>query len=89
MNSEVIGSIGTTLMLAAFLLNILDRLDNNNILYISMNFVGGALACIASWMINYVPFVILEGTWSIISGWAVYDYFKKLFNSDGENKENS
>lgn len=86
MNSEVIGSIGTTLMLTAFLLNILDKLDNNNILYISMNFVGGALACIASWIIDYIPFVILEGTWSIISGWAVYNYFKKLFENNGENK---
>lgn len=89
MNSELIASIGTALMLAAYLLNLYDKLDNNNILYIVMNFVGGALACIASIMIEFIPFIILEGTWSIMSGIAVYKYFKNLFTEHGEDSENS
>jgi len=89
MNSELIGSIGTILMLAAFLLNLLDKLDNGSILYASMNFIGASLACIASFIINYTPFIILEGTWAIISGWAVYNYFKTLINNRGEDKKNS
>ena len=88
MDSDLIGSIGVTFMLTAFLLNILDKLDNNNILYIILNFLGGTMACIASYMISYTPFIILEGTWSIISSWAVYDYIQKKLNN-GKDKENS
>ena len=88
MNSDIIGSIGVTFMLTAFLLNILDKLDNNHILYIALNFFGGTMACIASYMISYTPFIILEGTWSIISGWAIYDYIQKKINN-GKDKENT
>jgi hypothetical protein len=86
MNSDLIGSIGVTFMLTGFLLNILDKLDNNNILYITLNFLGGTMACIASYMISYTPFIILEGTWSIISGWAIYDYIQKKINNDKDKK---
>jgi hypothetical protein len=76
--NEIIGSIGVVLMLAAFLLNLLDKLDNDNIFYIILNLIGGALARISSILINFTPFIILEGTWSLMSGWAVYDYIKRM-----------
>jgi hypothetical protein len=76
--NELIGSIGVVLMLAAFLLNLLDKLDNDNIFYIVFNFVGGTLACISSILINFTPFIILEGTWALMSGWAIYDYVKHM-----------
>jgi membrane associated rhomboid family serine protease len=88
MNSDIIGSIGVTLMLTAFLLNILDKLDNNNILYILLNFFGGIMACIASYFISYTPFIILEGVWSIVSGWAVYDFIQKKLKN-GKDEKNS
>ena len=78
--NDIIGSTGVILMLLAFLLNILDKLDNNHPFYITLNFIGGIFACTASILIQYTPFVILEGTWALISGWALYDYFKKRKN---------
>ena len=78
--SDIIGSGGVILMLFAFLLNILDKLDNDHPLYITFNLIGSILACIASCMIQYEPFIILEGTWGLISGWALYDYFKRTKN---------
>lgn len=85
--SDMIGSAGVALMLFAFLLNILDRLDNDHPLYITLNIIGGILACTASCMIQYKPFIILESTWTLISIWALYDYFKKRKN--GKREENS
>jgi hypothetical protein len=81
--NDIIGAIGVTMMLVAFLLNIVDKLDNDNIFYILLNFCGGVLACIASCLISYTPFIILEATWSVISGWAIYDYFKRKKDGKG------
>jgi hypothetical protein len=77
---DLIGSIGVVLMLVAFLLNIVDKLDNDHPFYIVLNLIGATLACIASCIIMYTPFIILEGTWALISGWGIYDYFKRMKN---------
>ena len=66
------------MMLVAFLLNIVDKLDNDHPFYIVLNFMGATLACIASCIIMYAPFIILEGTWALISGWGIYDYFNRM-----------
>lgn len=73
--NDIIGSIGVTMMLVAFLLNIVDKLNNDHIFYILLNFLGGVMACIASYLINYTPFIILEATWTLISAWGIYDWF--------------
>ena len=82
--SDIIGSIGVVLMLVPFILNIADVLSNDSPFYIVSNLVGSALACTASVMINYLPFVMLEGTWSIVSAWALYIYFKRDFRKNLE-----
>jgi len=78
-DSDIIGTIGVTMMLVVFILNIADKLSNDSPFYIVLNLVGGCCACIASVMIGYTPFVILEGTWTLISIWALYVYFKRDF----------
>lgn len=80
--NDIIGSIGVTMMLVAFLLNIVDKLDNDHIFYILLNFLGGVMACIASFLINYTPFIILEGTWTLISAWGIYDWFIRRNNQN-------
>jgi hypothetical protein len=32
-----------------------------------LNFSGAGIACFASFLIDYIPFIILEGAWSAIS----------------------
>lgn len=75
--TDIIGSIGVVLMLSGFILNMIDKLDDDDILYIILNLIGGFLSCIASYMINYTPFMILEGIWTLVSIWGVYDYMKR------------
>ena len=76
--SDWIGFIGVTILLVAFLLNILNKIERNSLPYILMNVIGAGLACIASWMINYLPFVILEGTWTLVSLFALIGRLRKI-----------
>lgn len=75
--TDIIGSIGVVLMVIAYYLNITDKLDDDDISYILLNLFGGVLAFIASYLISYYPFMILEGVWTLISVWGVYDYIKR------------
>ena len=75
--SDWIGFIGVAILLIAFLLNLLSRIDKNSLVYILMNVIGAGMACLASWMINYVPFIILEATWTLVSVFALIGYFRK------------
>lgn len=65
--SDWIGFIGVTILLAAFLLNLLNKISAKSLTYILMNAIGAGLACLASVLINYVPFIILEGAWTSVS----------------------
>lgn len=82
LNSDIIGSIGVMMMLVVFILNIADKLSNDSPFYIIMNLIGSSLACAASIMIKYVPFIVLEGTWALISAWALYVYFTRDFKKN-------
>jgi hypothetical protein len=62
--ATLIGSIGVALLLLAFVLNLLKLLRADTRLYMSLNLVGAALACYSSYLIEFVPFVVLEGVWA-------------------------
>jgi hypothetical protein len=64
----LIASIGVALLLLAFLLNLVKRLSSDGSLYSFLNFVGAALAAYASYLIDFMPFVVLEGTWALAAG---------------------
>ncbi len=76
MNLEnTIGVIGVGLILMAYFLNTARYIPNNGKLYFVMNIIGAALACYASFLIDYFPFVILEGTWTLVS---IYGLMKAM-----------
>lgn len=75
--ADWIGTIGVTLLLVAFLLNLLNKIQQSSLSYIALNCIGAALACMASVMIHYIPFVILEGTWTIVSVVALINFIRK------------
>ena len=61
----VIGSIGVALLLIAFGLNLVRRLSERSVWYLSMNIVGALLAAWYAWAGGAVPFVILEAVWAL------------------------
>jgi hypothetical protein len=75
--ADWIGTIGVAMVLIVFYLNIIDKIDNNNLFYLVMNFIGGLLSALASFLIAYWPFFILETIWTLVSGWGIIDYYMK------------
>jgi hypothetical protein len=63
--SDIIASTGVIILLVAFLLNLYKRLPVTSWIYGTLNFVGAAICCFASYLVSFYPFVVLEGTWAI------------------------
>ena len=69
--ANLIGTVGVALLLAAFVLNLLKRLPAQSYLYSALNVLGAGLACYSSWLIDFMPFVVLEGVWAIAAAVAL------------------
>jgi hypothetical protein len=65
--TDIVGTIGVGLILFAYFANTFSIIPKEGKLFFLLNFIGAGLACYASYIINYWPFVILEGTWVIVS----------------------
>jgi len=63
----IVGSIGVGLLLLAYFLNLIKRLSQDSKLYTMLNIIGAGLACYSSYLIDFVPFIILEGVWVVVS----------------------
>jgi len=62
-----IGFIGVFQILLAYFLNVIGKITNKDLTFILLNLIGAGMACLASVLLRYIPFVILEGAWVIIS----------------------
>ncbi len=65
--ADWIGSIGVSTLLIAFLLNLLKKIAQDSVAYVLMNLIGALLAGLASVLIHYTPFIILEAAWVLVS----------------------
>lgn len=75
--NDYIGFTGVFILLIAFLLNLMGKMHRDGLLYILLNVIGAGLACFASYLIHYLPFVILEGTWTLVSAVALIKYIAR------------
>jgi hypothetical protein len=73
--NDIIGTIGVGLILVAYFLNIFSLIEKDGKLYFTINILGASLACYASILINYKPFIILEATWAIVSIFGFLNVF--------------
>ena len=73
-----IGFVGVFQILLAYMLNIFGILEKKDLTIILLNLIGASLACIASILMKYMPFIILEGIWALVSLIALLK-FKKQF----------
>lgn len=83
--ADIINTTGVSFILLAFILLTLKKIESNAPLYNLMNLLGAALACYGSYLINAIPFVILEGIWGFVALMGLIRNFKKpSFPSDNE-----
>jgi hypothetical protein len=66
-HATLIGFVGVALLLVAFVLNLVKLLRPNGELYLGLNLAGAALACYSSYLIRFMPFVLLEGVWALVA----------------------
>ena len=74
--TDWIGFLGVALLLVAFFLNLAGMVQKDSLVYLLLNLAGAALACLASVMLDYLPFVILEGCWTLVSAYGLVKYLQ-------------
>ena len=74
--TDWIGFLGVFQILLAYVLNALGKTSNKSLLFILLNFAGATMACSASILLNYWPFIILEGIWSLVSAYSLIVHLK-------------
>ena len=68
---QVLQIVGAILILAAFMLAQMHRLDHQSYPYLLLNLVGSAiLAVLAAWERQW-GFLLLEGAWAVVSLWSI------------------
>jgi hypothetical protein len=75
--TDWVGSVGVAILLIAFFLNLRGSLSKDSIAYILMNVVGAGMACVASILLKYLPFIVLEGAWTLVSLISLARNFRK------------
>tara|TARA_R110000796_G_scaffold252631_3_gene389387 strand:- start:46064 stop:46303 length:240 start_codon:yes stop_codon:yes gene_type:complete len=75
---DIIGFIGVFLILLAYILNVNGKLEKNDLSFILLNLIGASLACFASILMKYIPFILLEGVWALVSLLSLLKYRRVL-----------
>jgi len=75
--TDWLGFVGVTLILVAYFLNVRNMVKSTHLSFILLNLIGASLACLASILLNYIPFIVLEGVWALISLNSLIHYLKK------------
>ena len=68
---DLTGSVGVALLLAAYVAQLRGWLRSDSRAYHALNLVGAGLACLASYLIAFWPFVILEVAWMAAAAYAL------------------
>ena len=69
-----IGFAGVFQILLAYVLNVIGKVEKNDLTFILLNLIGAGMACYASVLMNYIPFILLEGIWAAVSLVALVKY---------------
>lgn len=69
-----IGSIGVFQILLAYILSVFGKIEKKDLIFILLNLFGASMACLASVLMNYLPFIILEAVWAIVSLFSLLKY---------------
>jgi hypothetical protein len=75
--TDWIGFFGVTILLIAYFLNLTDIIKQKSITYLLLNILGAGIACYASILLDYLPFIILEGCWTLVSTIGLVSYWIK------------
>jgi hypothetical protein len=69
--SDLIGTLGVSILLVGFVLNQRRRLSEHSRTFLALNMVGAALCGYSAWLVHFMPFVVLESVWAAFAGWGL------------------
>lgn len=69
--SDIIGTLGVSLLLIAFVLNQRRTISEHSRAFLAMNMVGAVLCCYSAWLVSLMPFVVLEAVWALFAAWGL------------------
>ena len=75
--ADVLGGLGVSMILLAYFLNTKNLVSVEARVYLWLNLIGASLACASSVLLGSIPFTILEGTWALVSLWALWSKARK------------
>ena len=75
--TDWIGFTGVAILLIAYFLNIANIIKSDGFMYLFLNFIGAGISCIASVMLKYIPFVIMEIAWTLVSAVGIINCLRK------------
>jgi len=75
-STDLIGFIGVSVLLLAFFLNLSNRIGKDSLTYLLLNVIGAGVACLASVLLHYWPFILLEGCWTLVSLYGLWQYMR-------------
>lgn len=73
----IYGSFGLSLLLIAFVLNLIGKLRKESIFYNLLNAVGGITLAHYAFLINATVFLVLEGIWGLFGIYGLINQFLK------------
>ena len=77
MFSQIASTLGAFMVLTAYYCLQTKRLRETDLNYLHLNFLGGILLFIASYVTGQVGLILLEGTWVAVT---VYGYIRRSRN---------
>jgi len=76
--NDWIGTLGVGIILLAYFFNTTKMIPENGKLFFVLNTVGGALSCYAAVLIDFIPFVVLEAIWTVVSIYGLIKTYKPV-----------
>lgn len=68
---QVLQIIGALAILVAFGLSQFGKMDQRSYSYLILNLAGSALLGVLAFLASQWGFVLLEGTWALVSAWGL------------------
>ena len=77
MDTTLIGVIGATLLLIAFITNETKWLSSESFQYDLINLLGAGFLTWYAIRLNSLPFIVLEGIWTLVALWHILRLARK------------